>query len=128
MTVNFCRLLADQRSGDGFSSHMQPAAQVKAVADARVKRGMRVVCVEPRLSVAGAKADEWVRSAASTSSSPGLCQVMVAEKLYDVQFLKKDTNAPYLVGPDGYFVRNADGQVYVWDAWRARRSPGTTRA
>ena len=40
---------------------------------------------------------------------------MVNENLYDVEFLRKDTNAPYLVGPDGYFVRDRDGKVCVWD-------------
>ena len=115
--VNYCNYWLTNGSGDGFSSHMQPAAQVKAVANARVERGMRVVCVEPRLSVAAAKADEWVpiRPASDKFFALGLCQVMVAEKLYDLAFLKKDTNAPYLVGPDGYFVRNAQGQVLVWD-------------
>ena len=32
------------------------------------------------------------------------------------EFLKYMTNSPYLVGPDGYFVRNkATGKVLVWD-------------
>ncbi len=117
-----CNYWLSNGSGDGFSSHMQVAALAAAVADARVERGMRVVCVEPRLSVAGAKADEWIpiRPATDRFFALGLCHVMVEERLYDVAFLKRDTNAPYLVGEDGYFVRNARGKVYVWDATEHR--------
>jgi len=42
---------------------------------------------------------------------------MVEEELCDYKFLRKDTNAPYLVGEDGYFVRDAGGKIYVWDSW-----------
>ena len=116
--VNYCNYWLTNGSGDGFSSHMQVAAQAGFVANARVDRGMKVVCVEPRLSVAGAKAEEWIpiRPATDRLFALGLCHVLVAESLYDVKFLKRDTNAPYLVGPDGYFVRNAEGKVYVWDS------------
>ena len=116
--VKYCNYWLSNGSGDGFSSHMQVAAQARSVADARVDRGMKVVTVEPRLSVAGAKAEEWVpiRPATDRFFALGLCHVMVNEKLFDVKFLKKDTNAPYLVGPDGYFMRNREGKVFVWDA------------
>ncbi|MDP6175496.1 MAG: molybdopterin-dependent oxidoreductase, partial [Rhodospirillales bacterium] len=115
--VNYCNYWLTNGSGDGFSSHMQVAAQAGMVADARVERNMRVVCVEPRLSVGGAKAEEWVpiRPATDRFFALGLCHVMVSEKLYDEEFLKQDTNSPYLVGNNGYFVRDGDGQVQIWD-------------
>src|SRR5208283_4064524 len=31
------------------------------------------------------------------------------------EFLKKNTNAPYLIGPDGYVVTDARGKAQVWD-------------
>ncbi len=116
--VNHCNYWLTNGSGDGFSSHMQVAAQAGKVADARVERNMRVVCVEPRLSVGGAKAEEWVpiRPATDRFFALGISHVLVAEKLYDEKFLKKDTNAPYLVAEDGYFLRDRDAQVQVWDA------------
>ena len=119
---NYCNYWLSNGSGDGFAAHLQVAAQARAVADARVERGMKVVCVEPRLSVPAAKADEWIpiRPATDRFFALGLCCVMVEEKLYDAQFLKMDTNAPYLVGPDGYFVRDREGGVYVWDAAEGR--------
>jgi len=48
---NYCNYWLSNGSGDGFAAHLQVAAQARAVADARVQRGMKVVCVEPRLSV-----------------------------------------------------------------------------
>jgi anaerobic selenocysteine-containing dehydrogenase len=115
--ANYCNYWLSNGSGDGFSAHTAVTTQAKVVADARVERGMKVVCVEPRLSVAAAKADEWIpiRPASDRFFALGLCHELVRERLYDEQFIKKDTNAPYLVGPDGYFVRNREGKIYVWD-------------
>jgi len=116
--VNYCNYWINNGGGDGFSSHLHVTSAANHMAKARIERNMRVVVVEPRLSIGGAKANEWVpiRPATDRQFALGLCHVLVYEKLYDVKFLKKDTNAPYLVGPDGYFVRNAEGKIYIWDA------------
>jgi anaerobic selenocysteine-containing dehydrogenase len=113
-----CNYWINDGTGDGFSSHLHAAAQSHWVANARRDRGMRCVTVEPRLSTSAAKSEEWVpiRPATDRHFALGLCHVMVKEGLCDYEFFKKDTNAPYLVGPDGYFVRNADGKIYVWDS------------
>ena len=113
-----CNYWINDGTGDGFSSHLHAAAQSHWVANARRDRGMRCVTVEPRLSTSAAKSEEWVpiRPATDRHFALGLCHVMVKEGLCDYKFFKKDTNAPYLVGPDGYFVRNADGKIYVWDS------------
>jgi anaerobic selenocysteine-containing dehydrogenase len=73
--------------------------------------------VEPRLSTSAAKSEEWVpiRPATDRQFAMGLSHVLVKEGLCDYRFLRKDTNAPYLVGPDGTFVRNAEGKIYIWD-------------
>lgn len=115
--VNYCNYWINNGGGDGFSSHLHTAAQAFHVANARIERNMKVVSVEPRLSIGGAKANEWVpiRPATDRQFALGLCHVLVYEKLCDYKFLKKDTNAPYLVGSDGYFVRNHEGKIYVWD-------------
>lgn len=115
--VNFCNYWINNGSGDGFSSHLHTAAQANYMARARVERNMRVVVVEPRLSIGAAKANEWVpiRPATDRQFALGLCHVVVHEGLYDRKFLKLETNAPYLVGSDGYFVRNREGTIYVWD-------------
>jgi anaerobic selenocysteine-containing dehydrogenase len=112
-----CNYWINDGTGDGFSSHLHAAAQANWVADARIKRGMRCVTIEPRLSMSAAKSEEWVpiRPATDRHFALGLCHVMVKERRCDYEFLRKDTNAPYLVGPDGTFMRNSAGKIYVWD-------------
>jgi len=113
-----CNYWINNGTGDGFSSHLHAAAQSKWVADARMDRGMRCVTVEPRLSTSAAKSEEWVpiRPATDRFFALGLCHVMVNENLVDYKFMRKDTNAPYLVGSDGYFIRDAEDKIFVWDS------------
>jgi len=115
---NYCNFWINNGGGDGFSSHLHVTAQANAVANARIERGMKVVVVEPRMSIGAAKADEWVpiRPATDRQFALSMCATLVEEKLCDYSFLRQDTNAPYLVGPDGYFLRNADGKIWCWDA------------
>jgi len=115
---DYCNYWINVGGGDGFSSHLHVASAVNYMANARVERGMHVVVVEPRLSIGGAKADEWIpiRPATDRQFALGLCHVLVNEKLYDEEFLKKDTNAVYLVGENGYFVRSKEeNKPYIWD-------------
>ncbi|MFQ5982757.1 MAG: molybdopterin-dependent oxidoreductase [Woeseiaceae bacterium] len=116
--VKHCNYWINDGTGDGFSSHLHAAAQSNWVAKARIDRGMRCVTIEPRLSISAAKSEEWVpiRPATDRHFALGLCHVMVEEGLCDYKFLRKDTNAPYLVGEDGYFIRDADDKIYVWDS------------
>lgn len=115
--AKYCNYWLSNGAGDGFSSHLHAAAQSNWVAKARVERGMKVVAVEPRMSIAAAKAEEWVpiRPATDRHFAMSMSHVLVYEGLCDYEFLRKDTNAPYLVGPDELFVRNDEGQIYVWD-------------
>jgi len=116
--VKHCNYWINDGTGDGFSSHLHAAAQSNWVANARIDRGMRCVTIEPRLSISAAKSEEWIpiRPATDRHFALGLCHVMVKEELCDYRFLRKDTNAPYLVGSDGYFMRNAEDKIYVWDS------------
>ncbi|MBI4320866.1 MAG: molybdopterin-dependent oxidoreductase [Chloroflexi bacterium] len=115
----YCNYWIQIGCGDGFSSHLHFAGSAKRMADARVNRGMKVVVVEPRLSQAGAKADEWIpiRPATDRAFVLGMMHVLVHELgIYDRQFLKRHTNAPYLVDSDGNYVRDrATGKVLIWD-------------
>ncbi|MBS0614054.1 MAG: molybdopterin-dependent oxidoreductase, partial [Proteobacteria bacterium] len=115
--AKYCNYWLSNGAGDGFSSHLHAAAQSHWVAKARVERGMKVISVEPRMSIAGAKAEQWVpiRPATDRHFAMSMSHVLVYEGLCDYVFLRKDTNAPYLVGPDQLFVRDAEGQILVWD-------------
>ena len=113
-----CMYWINDGTGDGFSSHLHAAAQSKWVADARMDRGMRCVTIEPRFSISAAKSEEWVPILPATDRqfALGLCHEMVNNGLVDYKFMRKDTNAPYLVGEDGYFIRNNEDKIFVWDS------------
>ena len=114
----YCNYWLQIGSGDGFSSHLHLSGSAKRMADARM-RGMRVVTVEPRMSPAAAKADEWIPILPGTDRAfiLGVMHSLVLEHgLYDREFLASRTNAPYLIGPNGSYVLSADGKALVWDA------------
>lgn len=114
---DYCDYWINNGGGDGFSSHLHLASAANYMAKARVERGMHLVVIEPRLSIGAAKADEWIpiRPATDRQFALGICHVLVNEGLCDYESLKKDTNAVYLVGPEGYFVRDKDGKCLIWD-------------
>lgn len=113
----YCNYWIQIGSGDGFSSHLHLSGSAKRMADARM-RGMKVVSLDPRCSVASAKADEWIPIIPGTDRAfvLGMAHVLVHELgRYDHTFLRDHTNAPYLVREDGYFLRDASGKAQVWD-------------
>lgn len=112
-------------SGDGFSSHLHLSGSAKRMADARM-RGMRVVTLDPRMSVAAAKADEWIPILPGTDRAfvLGMAHVLIHDlKQYDREFLRDQTNAPYLVKDDGYLLRDDQGRAMVWDRQLAAPQP-----
>lgn len=98
------------------------AAGFKAYADARV-RGMKQIHVSPDLNLTAAKADEWIPIKIKTDGAFLFAMMNVIlhemswQKVCDIDFLKKMTNSPYLIGPKGYYVRDpATKKPLVWDA------------
>jgi phenylacetyl-CoA:acceptor oxidoreductase len=87
-------------------------------ADAR-ERGMKIIVVDPVLSPTAAKADEWlpIKPGTDTAFLLAIIHVIIIELArYDEMFLKQKTNSPYLVKPDGYFLRDKKtGKVLIWD-------------
>ena len=96
------------------------AAMVSArqVADA-IERGMKLVVFDPMCNYSSAKATEWIPIIPGTDAAVilAMTNVIVNDlKVWDGEYLKKKTNAPYLVGPDGRFVRDdATGKPLVFD-------------
>lgn len=98
--------------------HVNPMGVGVKLADARQQRGTRLVVIDPFCSTAASKADEWVPIRPGTDAAMALAMVNVLlneEGVYDRQFLIHDTNAAYLVGEDGYYVRDDDGHALIWD-------------
>jgi molybdopterin-containing oxidoreductase family molybdopterin binding subunit len=93
-------------------------SNMKLAADAR-SRGMKMVVVDPMCNFAAAKATEWVPIRVGTDAALALsmCQVMVNELgIFDGPYLQAKTNAPYLIGADKLYVRDAaSGKPLVWD-------------
>lgn len=86
-------------------------------------RGMKRVQLEPHLSVTGATADEWIPIKPGTDHTflYAMVHTILHEldwrKMCDVPFLKKMTNSPYLVAPNGYFLRDkATRKPLIWDS------------
>ncbi len=93
---------------------------VRRHADAR-SRGMKRIQFEPHLSVTGASATEWVPIKTKTDSAVlySMLHVLLHEtpidKL-DVPFLKERTASPYLVGPNGFYLRDPENKKpLLWD-------------
>jgi anaerobic selenocysteine-containing dehydrogenase len=109
-------------AGHASTSNMGLAADARA-------RGMKMVVVDPMCNFAAAKATEWVPLRVGTDGALALamCQVMVNELgIYDGPFLQAKTNAPYLIGPDKRYVRDAATQKpLVWDSAAGTARPYT---
>ena len=97
--------------------HTQPH-MVRKIFDARA-RGAKLIVVDPLLSPTAAKADIWlaIRPGTDLALFLAMHHVIVREGLYDADFVKSWTNAPFLVRDDnGLFLRGKDGKGYfVWD-------------
>ena len=83
---------------------------VKRHADAR-KRGMKRVQIEPHLSVTGACSAEWIPIKPKTDAAFLFAMIHVllhehARQRLDLAFLKHRTSSPYLIGPNGFFLRD----------------------
>lgn len=79
-------------------------------AEARI-RGMKRVQVEPHLSVTAACSAEWVPIKPKTDAAflYALLHSMLFEhprERLDLEFLQNHTSSPYLVGPNGFFLRD----------------------
>lgn len=105
------------------------AEEIDAFVNAR-ERGLRVVNVTPIISPSLAKTDEWVPIVPGTTGHflLAMINVVVNElKTYDTDYLKKRSNAAYLVGDDGLYLRSGDqlddpvrgaklGKPLLWDS------------
>ncbi|MCC6775715.1 MAG: molybdopterin-dependent oxidoreductase [Hyphomicrobiales bacterium] len=72
--------------------------------------GMKLVVIDPVGGYAASKANEWIpiRPGTDTALALSLLHVLLNElEIFDRDFLKRKTNAPYLVGADGRYLRDA---------------------
>ena len=104
---------------------------VRRHADAR-ERGIRKVQVEPHLSVTGACSSDWVPIKPKTD--PAFMFAMLHVLLHevererlDVAFLKQRSSSPYLIAPNGFYLRDLESRKpLVWDLKTGRAVPHDT--
>ncbi len=106
-----------------FGNNIEASGGVTAVyrqANAR-SRGWKRIQFEPHLSVTGAKASEWVPIKTKTDSAVlfAMLHVLLHERPLadlDVDFLEHITSCPYLIAPNGYYLRDPDSKKpLIWD-------------
>ncbi len=77
---------------------------------------MKVVAIDPWRRGVGPHSDEWlpVRPGTDMALFLAMANVLIANGLVDWEYLRQFTNAPFLVQPDGRFLRE-NGVEQVWD-------------
>jgi anaerobic selenocysteine-containing dehydrogenase len=92
---------------------------INRLAAEALERGMKLVVFDPVCNYAAAKATEWIPIMPGTDSILCLAMLDVIVNnlgIYDAAYLKTKSNAPYLTGPDGRYVRDKEtGKPMVWD-------------
>ncbi|MDR2503030.1 MAG: molybdopterin-dependent oxidoreductase [Deltaproteobacteria bacterium] len=75
-----------------------------------LERGMKLVVIDPRHSPEASKAHRWLPILPGTELAFALAMIhgiLFELGTYDEHFLKERTNAPYLISPDGTYLRDA---------------------
>lgn len=110
---NYLMIFGTNHSFGGFQQYANENA-----AAAR-RRGMKVVVFDPVNNRAANAADEWIPINPGTdiAACNAMCHVMVNELgMYDAPYLKKKTNAPYLIKQDGRYARDPKtNKPMIWD-------------
>ena len=79
---------------------------MKNLFQAREEHGARLVTIDPRLSETAALSDRWIQIRPGTDAALalGMVKVLLDEGLFDEEYVRQFTNAPFLVrlGEHGY--------------------------
>ncbi|MFI7673010.1 molybdopterin-dependent oxidoreductase [Actinophytocola sp. NPDC049390] len=101
----------------GYNPSISRLAHATATV-AALRRGARLVVVDPRRAGLAGRADHWlrVRPGTDTALALALTGVMIENGWYDDDFVRRWTNAPLLVRTDdGRLLRAGDGLPVAWD-------------
>ena len=84
--------------------------------------------IDPRLRGASSFADEWlpIRPGTDLALALVLCNILIEQDTIDRDYLKKYTNATFLVKEDGSFLR-VGSKEQVWDAAAQSTKPYDTK-
>src|SRR5579859_1637076 len=111
----------------GYNPNVARIAHATATVDA-LRRGARLIVVDPRRAGPANKADLWLRVRPGTDAALalGIANVMIGRGWYDRDFIRQWTNAPLLVRADnGRLLAEADltaaGSPQRYVAWDERQ-------
>jgi anaerobic selenocysteine-containing dehydrogenase len=102
----------------GYNPSVARLVHATATVEAR-RRGAKLVMVDPRRAGLASGADHWLRVRPGTDAALAIAitGVLLERGFYDVDFVRRWTNAPLLVRADtGRLLRSADGSYMAWDA------------
>lgn len=103
----------------GHATGHAAMAQARLVAGA-MERGMKLVVFDPISQFSASKATEWIPILPGTDGAVALAMnnVILNELgICDAAYLKTKTDGPYLVGPDGRYVRDQETRKpLIWDS------------
>jgi anaerobic selenocysteine-containing dehydrogenase len=107
----------------GYNPNIARLAHATATVEA-LKRGARLIVVDPRRTGSAQKADLWLRVRPGTDGALalGIAQVMIERGWYDREFIRDWTNGPLLVRTDtGRLLTHSDlsaqGSAHQYMAW-----------
>ena len=116
----------------GYNPSISRLTHATATVEA-LKRGMRLIVIDPRHAGLASKADLWLRVRPGTDGALalGLANLMIQRGWFDRDFMRTWSNGPLLVGADtGRLVTerdlSSDGNArryLAWDATAARPVP-----
>jgi len=121
----YCNYAVYMGSGKGVGTGHSMAMVGRQRADA-LDRGLKTVAFDPICHQGGGRASEWIPilPGGDLSVCLAMANVIVNELgTYDAQFLKKKTNAPYLISSDGRYVRDEKNEPLLWDLREGRARP-----
>jgi anaerobic selenocysteine-containing dehydrogenase len=107
----------------GYNPSVARLVHATATVDAR-RRGAKLVAIDPRRAGRASSADHWLRVRPGTDAALALAitGVPLDRGLYDIEFVRRFTNAPLLVRADtGRLLRSDDvpraepGRYVAWD-------------
>jgi phenylacetyl-CoA:acceptor oxidoreductase len=115
-----------------FGANVEASGGVVGVwrhAKARVENHMKRVQFEPHKSVTGACSAEWVPIKPKTDAAfmYAMINVMLHEMprdRLDYPFLRDHTGSPYLIGPNGFYMRDPETKKpLMWDLSKSAVTP-----
>ena len=116
--VEHCNYLLLFGCQAGLGTYYALTTMAQDVSDARV-RGMKLVVVDPFLSSAAEKADEWVpiKPGSDGALACAMLNLLINEyRIFDADYLRDHSDGAYLLTEEGWYARDPEtNHPLVWD-------------